>query len=75
VVEIIEGSEFVTLLVDAPGCREGELSAQANLSEVRVRGPDFTIKRSLPCLVDRNTVTSELKNGVYSVRMSKFLIY
>ena len=75
VVEVIESSEFVTLLVDAPGCSEGELSAEANLGEVKVRGPDFMVRRALPCPVDRTTVTSELRNGVYSVRMSKFLIY
>lgn len=75
VVEVIESEGFVTVLVDAPGCGRGDVSAVASLSEVRVRGPDFQVKRQLPCLVERSSMVGELRNGVYSLTLAKLLVY
>jgi HSP20 family molecular chaperone IbpA len=69
--ELIESSDHFTLIVHAPGYRNGELKASLVEDDLVVSAPDFGVHSTLHAPVESQSLVSTYVNGVLSVRLRK----
>lgn len=69
--ELVERNEYVTVVLEAPGYGPSDLRASVFEDEIKVETPDFSLRRSLPCRVDPESLRTDYRNGVLSVRIAK----
>lgn len=71
--ELIESPDHFTLIVHAPGYRNGELKASLVEDDLVVSAPDFGLHSTLHAPVESQSLVSTYVNGVFSVRLRKSL--
>jgi HSP20 family molecular chaperone IbpA len=70
-IEMIEGRDELTVLLEMPGYRLQEFGVSVTDAELVMDTPEFRSKRALPCRVAPETATSEYRNGILSVKVAK----
>lgn len=70
-VELIEGIDDVTLVLEAPGYRAGGLRTSVSDYAVSVYAPDFSLTKAIPFKVDPSSASWGYSNGVLWVRVQK----
>ncbi len=69
--ELVERTEDVTFVLQAPGYWDEDLSTGVIEGKLEVRSADFVVRRQLPTDVDISEIDKRYTNGVLTVRIKK----
>lgn len=71
--ELVEGPEFISFVLMAPGYCMKDFKVEVARRELWVEAPDFEVRRALGSPVDPSGAAVDYRNGVLSVRIPKKL--
>ncbi len=73
VLEVIEEATAVTVLVQAPGYAQSEITVKMEETEIAISTPDFEASSVLPSPVDAGSLRMTYRNGVLCLVLSKVI--